>query len=366
MEKLKTNKGIKGFIKCCGICSVVFLIVLIIALSVFWKYLDCYQKSDSLIPVNNFIQLIKRSNFKVALEVSDKTGVFEDENQFAVFISENFPKGFEDLKVVRVGNSDNAVYEIYNDSDDKVFTLNVGQSDKEIGFGIKESAITEIKVGTIDSIGITVPNGAIVYVNGTVLDKNTAKDVNVTQIFNNIPTETMPKMQRYITEGHLVYPDISVVYNKEIINDDQTTSEKEIICKAINDNAFDLIYVNDCSETDYPEVALKALDSAKNYESFLCRGLHKNYLLRHIYPESDFYDEIKEFDNSQMERQYGISFSDGKYNSIYVLDDYHYIVNVKISKTYKTANETKVDTKEYVVYILNVDGKLVTTDIIIK
>ncbi len=360
------NKGLRGFIKYTGISALIFVIVLILGLSVFWKYLDCYQKADPDIPINELIEHIKEADYKTALSLINDSNIFENEEHLSVYIQENFPEGFEQLTVSSVEAADNSyVYQILNGSK-TVFTLNVSSTGDDVGFGISSSKITSASVNPLASINITVPQGSVVYVNGVELDESTASSVTVEGVFNTVLANMKPKMVKYITNGHIVYPEIAVTYDFEYLEQDSNTVTKELICEPLNDDPFDIFYSAALSDVLASNVALKAIDACQTYESFISRSSHVNYLLRHIYPESTFYNLMKEYDNTDKERQYGITYSDAQVKNICLFDSTHYSVHLTVNKTVKVSGQPVTEEKAYTAYLIDVDGDLYVTEIIAK
>ena len=360
------NKSISVFLKRTGITVMAFLLVLVIGLTVFWKYLESYQKTDADIPIDQFVEYIKAGDYASALNIIEDSSVFENEDHLSRFVLENFPSGFEQLSVVSQDLNDGKYIYTVNNGSKPVFTLNVSPSENNVGFGLLSAKIDLVSVNEIAPINITVPQGAVVFVNGAELNSDSAKTTVLDKLFSTVTEELYPKMVTYVSDGHIVYPEIAVTYDFEYIEQDSTTVTKELVCEAVGDDKFNLLFSVSLSDSLLHDVAVKALDSSKAYESFIFRGGHINYLLRHVYSESAFYTEMKDYDNTDRERQYGISYSEEAINRIQMFDNTHFMVDASFVKTIKVSGQPVTEKKNYIVSIINIDGDLKVTDIVVK
>lgn len=316
-----------GFLKKLAVVAVCAVFIIIIGLTIFWKYLECYEKSVQTAPIKNFIAQLQSENYEDALAACDDNHeFFSDSEVLKEYAEENFSGKLKNLRYLKSSSeeSDGSVlYNVYSD-ETKILTVSVVKSDEKVGFGLYSYKLKNIEVKYIDDITVCAPADAVVYVNGNVLDRSYAKVKLLDDMFMGISEDECPSMLIYSIGGCVSYPEIAVVVDTKTVLEAKDTSDR-----------FNLTYLIPCNKEEKNSLEEFSLTVGKAYADFITGDMPKETLLSYIYSKSDFYNDMKEYDNSWYGSHSGVKYENIEISDINIYGEGFASVNIKMLQTMK-------------------------------
>lgn len=270
-----------------------FLVIVLIgtiALGFMWRYLVEYEKSDPRSYVEDFVDLIKEKKYEEAMEAGKITphGFF-DVNQYKAFVDPIVNKNPDKVELYEISMQDPSVkrFEIASEGEEDRIVVELN----EIGKLKYDLPLYELKqVNEFPSIvyDIYAPSGGTVIVNGISLDSNYVTNDNIAvEGFNYLNDQTnVPTTRQYTVDGFVKQPEIDFIPDSSEINYDISFEDDRVVITTSPD-----------SETvdALTEIATSA---ASAYAEFVARDGDFGMFYKYLYPETEYYTFIRDFDNS--------------------------------------------------------------------
>lgn len=307
----------------------VFLIIVLIgtiALMAFWRYLVEYEKSDPRAYVENFIELVKTNQYEEAMEMGQITpNGFFDVKQYQAYVDAVINRNPDKVEFYEISTAEKTKkrFEIVADGVKNKIIVELNEVGK-LKYDLPVYELKQVNEFDIKQYKIFAPKCGTVMVNGISLDDNylIKDDISVMGFGylndkTNVPTTNEYKIEGFIEKPTVEFvPDIDCEYDIKFEG-----SNVKITTKPDEDTIGALT-----------EIATKA---ASAYAEFVARDGEFGLFYQYLYPETEYYTFIRDFDNSwyidhdSHEIRDMKAFDFKKYSEDFYTCEISYVYNVK-------------------------------------
>lgn len=347
-KEVKTRKISKFAIAIIVICSLI-LIVGGGALIYLWNYLAAYEETIPTAPIDDFLHLLDKGSYSEAMAVGKiEPDYFGGTDSFAKYVDEAFDSGKSYAKAsYRKASAENedgsVVYSVYN-GENRVCKVTVKKTDEMNSFDMNYYRVVAVEFTALENITVTVPNEAVLTVNGKIVDKSNGEEKTVTEYFGGIDQAKCPKIRSYVLSGYVLYPEIAV------------TDADGVVCTSLEGNEYDLRFVRSIDQSATDEYTELTTIASKSYAGYVTCNVSKYTLLGHILKGTTFYKEMQEYEN----KWYGynrMSYENVKVFNINEFDGEHFTAEITMTQKVSRATGKVSYDLHYIAAFINSNGK---------
>ncbi|MDE6725487.1 MAG: hypothetical protein K2J79_07770 [Ruminiclostridium sp.] len=356
MSKTKATKGTIVFRIIYTVLTLSLIATIAYGLGVLWHFLEAYEKSQPEIPAKTFIDEIHKNKTLYFDKLEFTPNDFEEKSYAEEYFNDLANSINSFTRNGKESNDEQTVYTLKNDKDN-IANITVKSVGKDLGYGFRECEVTDIKFGQVvtSAYSVTVPDNAVLYCNGKVVDKN------------------------YITETGAVYDETKHFYDlgSDYLHDNVYTidgfvKEPTFTAKNMAGEPLELKDGRFIPTTEKnEELSQLALNFAQNYSRFIVGDETLWTVSRYLAPNMPLYDDLVNFMN------YWTYHTSYEFQEETAYDPFFYSENsASVRVTYKhimygvpasVSTESQLETQsDYTVYLVDLDGEWMVTDIVIN
>lgn len=294
----KTTKGTIAFRIIFGIFSASLIAFIALSLKYLWDFLEAYEKSQPELAAEALIKQINRDKSSFFDKLSVNPNEFEDSSAAKNYLDELIKGKVTYSRNGRESDETTTVYDI-KVGGKKIADAKVRLSDKELGYGLYEYEVKDIKYESIElptsSYSVTAPNTAIVMCNG--------KEVPVKYITEMGTAYEDTKNFLGYTEGPFPY---NVTYTIDGFIGEPTFTAKDKDGNPLPriDGKFTL------AKTKNEELSKLAIEFSKAYSRYIMDDGELDEAAKYLASGTTIYQNLAGYNNYWCRTHYGYDFLD--------------------------------------------------------
>ena len=294
------------------------LCIVIGILAFLWSYLKDFESHTPKHYAMEYIELLKKEDYTQAMElVNFKETELVSVSDFADYIKEMFPDGFNDVKIYEISqeNAGTRTCNIYT-GNKKRFSLSFADTGKKSWHHFTEWKIFLQDLPDTDYV-ITAPAFVNVKVNGHLLTAEQGEQTVRTEYTGMAEPSGAPQAVTYHVSGLLRQPQVTAVFP------DGKQYEANI---SLEENQFTLNVIPAAAVGE--ELTQTAIEDAKTYAQFITKDASFTQLSKCLYPNTEFYSNMSSFYNGWYNKHEKNGFENIKSENLWLLDENAFVIDV--------------------------------------
>lgn len=269
---------------------ILFLSLLLLGtifLAFLWSYLAEYEKANPKNCINEYIKLIKSSDYETAMQYADiKTTKFFDASDYEKYVK-NSLGSFDDLHIGETAseNTQGRHFQLTG-SKDKSIDFILTQSNKKLKYNFSTYNLKQQEISKI-SFTIQIPKEQIPIVNGVELDKSyIVDDKSIVTSFDSLNDKSnIPTIVKYKVDGLVFRPEVLI----------KGLDKSRYICDFTEGNLVKITLTPDDKDKETYEKL--AIETGKAYAKYVSKDIEFSKLRGYMYEDTSFFKSLTAYSN---------------------------------------------------------------------
>lgn len=293
-----TTKGTIIFRISFGVFSALLIAFIAFILYNLWNYLEIFEKSQPELAAEALVKQINKDKRSFFDNITVTPNEFEDKSAAEIYLNELIEGEITFSRNGKASSKETTVYDIKTDGK-KIADASVKLSDKELGYGLYEYEVYDVKFIDIelptDSYSVTAPNTAIVMCNGKEVPVKYITEIGTpyddTKNFLGYAEGILPYNVTYTISGFIGEPVFTAVdkYGNEL-----PEADGKFVLAATKDE----------------EVSNLALEFSKAYSRYITDDGELSDTVKYLAPNTQIYKNLADYNNSWSRTHSGYDFLD--------------------------------------------------------